>query len=90
MPIQGIVNVHALGAAGDAATLLHAVKLAAARVLSLALHVVVVVVAASGADEEGCRQERGRAGTNLLDRRDIIGERGRVDEDLLVESARER
>lgn len=68
-----IANVHTLGAAGNAAALLHAVKLAAAGVLGLALHVVVVVFAASCADEERCRQERGRAGTDLLDRRDVIG-----------------
>ena len=51
-------NVHALSAAGDSASLLHAVKLAAARVLGLALHIVIVVVAASGANEEGRGQER--------------------------------
>lgn len=47
-----IENVHALSAASHPATLLHAVKLATAGVLRLALHVVIVVVAASGADEE--------------------------------------
>lgn len=80
-----IENVHALSAASHPTTLLHAVKLAAAGVLRLALHVVIVVVAASGADEERCRQERRGAGTNLLDSRDVVRERRGVDEDFLME-----
>jgi hypothetical protein len=45
--------VHAPGAAGDSAALLQTLKLAPAGVLGLALHVVIVVVLAPGADEEG-------------------------------------
>ena len=85
-PLGGYGHVHALGAAGDPSPLLHALELAAAGVLRLALHVVVVVVAAPGADEEGRRQQRRRAGANLLDGRDIVRERRRVDEDLLVKA----
>lgn len=79
-------NVHALGAAGDPSALLEAVQLALARVLRLALHVVIVVVAASGADEEGRRQQGRGAGANLLDGGDAVGERRGVDEHLLVET----
>jgi hypothetical protein len=46
------VDVHAGGAAGDSTALLHAVELAAALALVLALHVIIVVVAASSANEE--------------------------------------
>ena len=78
------VNIHALSAARDSPTLLHAVKLAAAGILRLALHVVVVVVAAPGAVEEGRREQRRRAGAHFLDGRDIVGERRCVDEHLLM------
>lgn len=65
-------HVHTPGASGNPPTLLHALKLAAARVLGLALHVVVIVVLASRANEEGSREERSRAGTDLLDLRDRV------------------
>lgn len=78
-------NVHAGGASGDPTTLLQTIKLAAARAVRLALHEVVIVFAATGADEVGRRQERRGAGTNLLDLGDIVGQRGRVDLELLVE-----
>lgn len=55
--------------------------------LRLALHVVIVVVAASSADEEGRGEKGSRAGTNLLDGGNVLGERRGVDEDLLLESA---
>lgn len=45
-------NVHTLGAAGYPSSLRQAVQLSLARVLGLALHVIIVVVAASCADEE--------------------------------------
>lgn len=80
-------NVHALGTARDPPALLHALKLSPAGLLRLALHVVVVVIAASRPDEEGSRQQRRRAGANLLDGGNMVGERRRVDENLLVEPA---
>lgn len=51
----GLVDVvdNASGAPGDPAALLQALELALAGVLGLALHVVIVVGAASRADEEG-------------------------------------
>lgn len=82
-------SIHASGTSGDPSTLLQALKLATAGLLGLALHVVIVVVAAPGADEESRREKRGRGGANLLDRGDRRGERGGVDEHLLVEPARE-
>ena len=60
-------HIHAPRASGDPAALLQALELAPARVLRLALHVVVIVVLAAGADEERGREERGGAGTDLLD-----------------------
>lgn len=48
-------NVHALRTASNSTAFLHAVKLATTGILRLALHVVIVVVAASCANEEGCR-----------------------------------
>jgi len=79
--------LHAGGTAGDLAALLHAVELAAAIGLGLAHHVVIVVGLAAGADEEGGAEEGRRAGSELLDLGDVGGQRGRVDEGLLVESA---
>lgn len=80
-------DVHAGGTAGDAAALLQTLELALAGVLGLALHVVIVVGAAAGADEERGGEQRGRSGANLLDGGDRVGEGGGVDEDLLVEPA---
>ncbi len=80
-------NVHAPRASGNAAAFLHALKLAPAGVLGLALHVVIVVVPAAGADEEGGREEGGRTGANLLDLGDGVWQRGGVEEDVLIEAA---
>jgi len=77
--------VHASSTSGDFATLLHAVKLAAAARLGLAHHVVVVVVLASRSNEVGGTEEGRRAGSKLLDLGDVIGQRGGVDEGFLVE-----
>lgn len=70
--IKTTKNIHALGTASNPSSLLHALKFSSARVLRLALHVIIVVVAASGADEEGSRQKRCRARANFLDLRDIV------------------
>jgi hypothetical protein len=78
---------HASGTAGDLAALLHALELAAAVALRLAHHVVIVVVLAPRADEEGGAEEGRRAGSKLLDLGDVVGQRGRVDEGLLIEPA---
>lgn len=87
----GLVDVvnDAPGAAGDAAALLEALELALARVVVLALHVVVVVGLAAGADEEGSREQRGGAGANLLDLGNGLGQRGGVVQHLLVEAGGE-
>lgn len=45
--------VHASRASGDPPALLQALELALAGVLGLALHEIIVVVLAPGADEEG-------------------------------------
>ena len=80
-------DIHAPRASGDPATLFQALELAPARVLGLALHVVVIVVLAACADEEGGREKRGGAGANLLDLGHGVRQRGGVVENLLVEAA---
>lgn len=80
--------IHASSTSGDFATLLHAVKLAAATRLGLAHHVVIIVVFASRSDEERGTEERRRTGSELLDLGDVVGQRGGVDEGLLVEPGR--
>lgn len=56
--------------------------------LGLALHEVVIVGGAAGADEEGGAEQRRGRGANLGHFGDVIWERGRVEEDGLVESVR--
>lgn len=76
----------AAGAARHPPTLLEALELALARVLVLALHVVIVVVLAPRTDEERGREQGGRAGADLFDFGDRVREGRRVVEDLLVEA----
>ena len=83
-----MVDVHTPGAPGHPPAFLQAVELALAGVVGLALHEVIVVLAASGTDEEGRREERRGADSELLDLRDRVRKRGGVVEDLLVETAR--
>lgn len=78
-------NVHARSTSSDSSTLLQALSLSSARVLVLALHIIIVVIAASGADEEGSREKRRRAGTDLLDGGDVVGQRSGVEKHRLVE-----
>lgn len=80
-------DLHAGSASRHAATLLHAFELALAGVLGLALHVVIVIGAAPGADEEGCREKGRGGGADLLDLGHGVGEGGGVHKDLLVEAA---
>lgn len=81
---------HARSASGDLAAFLHAVELAAAAGLVSAHHIVIIVVLAAGPDEKGGAHQRSGARADLLDFGDVVGERGRVDEDLLVESGPRR
>jgi len=78
--------VHAARASGGPPTLLEALEFALAGVLCLALHVVVIVVAASRPDEVRRRKKGSRASTELFDLGDRIGKRGGVVENLLVEA----
>lgn len=78
--------LHARRTSGDLATLLHALKLSPAVGLGLAHHVVIVVGLASRADEERGAEKRGRTGSELLDLGDVVGQRGGVDEGVLVEA----
>lgn len=78
-------NIHTSRTPGDPPALLEALDLAFSGVIGLALHVVIVVVAASGANEEGSRQQRGRTGTQLLDLGNRVGQRRGVVERVLRE-----
>lgn len=80
-------SLHARRASGDLTAFLHALKLAPAVGLGLAHHVVIVVGLASRADEERGAEKGRRTGTELLDLGDVVGQRGGVDEGLLVEAA---
>jgi hypothetical protein len=82
-----LVDIHARRAPRHLTALLHAVQLAPAVGLGLAHHVVIVVGLAPGTNEEGGAEEGCRAGAELLDLGDVVGERGGVDEGLVVESA---
>lgn len=79
--------VHACCASGNLAAFLHALELPPAVRLGFAHHVVVIVGFASCSDEEGSTKEGRRTGSKFFDLGYIIGERGRVDKGLLVESA---
>lgn len=70
---MGKGHVHAPGTSGNPPALLHALELAPAGVLGLALHVIIVVVLAPGANEERGGEERCRAGSELLDLGDRLG-----------------
>lgn len=83
-----LVDVHTGSASRDAATLLQAFELSLARVLGLALHVIIVVGAASSADEERGGKQRGGCRADLLDSGDRVRKRRGVIEHLLVEAAR--
>jgi len=81
-------SLHARCTPGDLAALLHALKLSPAVGLGLAHHVVIVVGLASRADEKRGAEKGRRTGTELLDLGDVVGQRGGIDEGLLVEAAR--
>ena len=68
------------------APLFETVHLALAVGLGFAVHVVVIVWFAAGADEEGGAEEGRGGGADFGDFGDAVREGGRVEEDLLVES----
>ena len=78
--------LHARRTPGDLAALLHALKLSPAVGLGLAHHVVIVVGLASRANEKRGAEKGRRTGSELLDLGDVFGQRGGVDEGLLVEA----
>jgi len=82
-----LVNVreHARSTTCDLPSLLQAIQLTPAIRLGFALHEVVIVRLAACTDKEGSAHEGGGAGADLWDFWDVIGERGGVDEDMLIE-----
>ena len=85
---RDIPNLHATRTPRDLPSFSQTVHLALAVALVLAVHVVVIVGLAAGADEVTGAQQRGGGSTDFGDLGDVIGEGGSVDEDLLVESGR--
>jgi hypothetical protein len=77
--------IHASGTPGNLAALLHALQLSPAVRLGLAHHVIIVVGLAPRANEERSAEQGRRTGSELLDLGDVVGQRGGVDEGLLVE-----
>lgn len=75
-------HIHTSRTASDPSSLLQALEFTPAGVFGLALHEVIVVVLAAGADEEGRRHQRGRTGAQLFDLWNRIGKRGRIIEVL--------
>ena len=71
--LPGNLNVHTGGASRDPPAFLQTLELALARVLGLALHEVIVVGAAPGADEEGGGEEGRGGGADLLHGGDRVG-----------------
>ena len=73
LPGPGIFDVHTGGASRDPTALLQTLELGLAGVLGLALHEVIVVGAAPGADEEGGGEEGRGGGADLLHGGDRVG-----------------
>lgn len=80
-----VVN-HAGGASRDLPALLQTLCFALAIRQIFAVHEIIVVRFAACADEEGCREQRCRRGSNLWDLGDAVRKGSGVDEDLLVEA----
>ena len=53
--------------------------------LCLALHEIIIERSAPITDEEARGEERGRRSSDFFDGRDRVGQRGCIDEDLLIE-----
>lgn len=78
-------NIHACRASSDLPSLLHAVQFTPTVSLCLALHVIIVVGSTSGSNEVGCAKEGCGSCAYLLDLRDMVRHRSRVDENMLIE-----
>lgn len=70
----------------DFPALFQAFDLAFAVGLIFTHHEVVIVRFAASANEIACGEQRCRRGTNLVDLGNVVGERIRIDEDVLVEA----
>lgn len=80
-----IIN-HAGSTSRDLPSLLQTLGLALAVGLVFAVHEVIVVGFAAGADEEGGGEQGSGGGADFRDLGDIVWEGSGVDEDLLVEA----
>lgn len=81
-----VVDVHARSTSRNLPPLPQAIDLTPSIRLGLALHEIVIVGSAAGADKEGGAHERSGGGADLWDFWDVIGKRSGVDEEMLVES----
>lgn len=82
-------DIHTPRTSRNPAPLFQALKLSLPRILRLALHEIIVEVPAPGPDEERRGEKRRGARADLFDLRDGVRQRGRVEEDLLVEPTME-
>ena len=78
---------HTRSTSRDFPSFFQTVRLSLAVGFGLAVHEIVIVGFAAGADEEGGGEERSGRGADFLDFGDGVGEGCCVDEDLLVEAS---
>lgn len=79
-------NLHTSRASRNLPSLLQAVDLSGAVSFGLTNHEIIVEGFASGTNEVGGAEERGRARSDLLHSGDRVGEGGGVDKNLLIKS----
>lgn len=79
-------NIHTSRTTRNLPPLLQTIQLTAAIRLGLTLHIIIIESAAAVADKERSAHQRRRGSSDLIHLGDVIGHRGGVDEDMLVES----
>lgn len=78
-------NLHTSRASRNLPSLLQAVNFSGAVSFGLANHIIIVEGFASGTNEKGGAEKRGRARSDLLHSGDRVGKGCSVEKDLLVE-----
>lgn len=83
-------DIHTGRAAGNLSAFFHTLELPTTIRIGLALHVVIIKSPAPISDEVGSAHKRCGSHTDLIHLRDVIGHRGGVNKDMLIESAESR
>jgi hypothetical protein len=83
--LRGHISIHACCTSCDLSSFFQTLEFSSACRIRLAFHVVVIVRPTASSDEERSAHKRCRAGSNLLDLRYGVWQRGRVIEKMLVE-----